>query len=229
MDRLLIVTILLFLGFGCTTHKPIPYGRYQQKAGEKAAVLFEQKEISLFSNHTFEYISWHDDISSSSYGKGSFRQSNGKLILTFDGNTPPLPEVQIREAASGIDSLTFSFHFYSSSDSGRKSIPGVNVMVYNSMMEILKGTTSNPDGRAEIKVARNATPTQVRVSYIGFRNLEFRIPEGNMEASVWMQPAFGRVYKAGEQFEFQILKVGKDKIRLKRGQGKFVLSRISNK
>lgn len=197
----LIICCLVIVSFSACSYDLTAPATYQEK--------FEKREIpqvfevyNFQTNNQFKYKLFHDDLNSSKYGYGHYQIENRELILNF--SSQPMDTLNSAIKIKEINKTDTSFiqlkvHTISSQE---RNLLGVNVYIQKPAI----GATTNQDGYAELKIAKNELPATLVISRLDYQNLKYEVDtDHNLSIKAKLAP---------QNFGFQIKgEVWKKKIK----------------
>jgi hypothetical protein len=149
---------------------------YVQKHG-KNEVPQVSEGYKFKKENKFEYIFWSDDLGSMKYGVGNFKVKQHQLLLEFTDE--PLPRLKSALTSKKITSTDLTQNIYQvhvKTDTGT-NLPGVNILLISVNNNILTGTATDSSGMAKLVLAKESIPNLLKVSFIGFEDLIFKIDQ----------------------------------------------------
>ena len=185
-----LILIGLFFLAGCAKNSLLP-GTYVEKP-DKNLAKFVTEEYQFKKANKFAYTFSSDDLGSSKYGIGNFKIDNQQLLLDFTDEpwTRPTSTLESREITPP-DSSRNLYQVQVKTVSGIM-LPGVTILVTNVNNDIIAGTATDKNGKAELSVSKKSNPAQLKNSYIGYEDIRYELaPNKSLSVQVSLAETYG--------------------------------------
>lgn len=216
---------LLLAGLAACAPGRLPSGTYVQ-AHRSGVIALEGRTLCLADDHTFAYVFWSDDLSSSRYGAGTYQLAGRRLRLIFAASLPVAASAQVQALATAPDNLVLAFEVRGRSAAGRAvALPYAVVTAYDKANKLLTGASTDAQGRAKLRLPRGAQPQLLRAEGLGFVTWNQACAIGSATYQVVLPPNEGRSYAPGTTKEFRVRRASSQRLLLRQGAAQLAFER----
>jgi hypothetical protein len=193
----------------------LPFIAFGQLSGEYCHNFgFGAECINFLKHNKFEYSS--TGCTGNDLGIGVYEIKRGTLTLYFQTDSSKLekgPEI-MPNPEDYPDSIAVKLALFDIES--KEPIPFATIRFKNSDDRLVLETSTDLEGRSDLKLPKSADKYICSVSSTGYRNYSF-IVEGDKSITVnlSMSSGFDRYYGTGDNKVFKIIKLGRKRIALK--------------
>lgn len=201
--------ILLLLLFPCLVQ-----GQKQPLQGRfypiKQDIGFEN-ELFAFEGKSFHLTVRH--CQGKNIGQGKYQLEGDTLVLIFADYPTEKEYTLISSKKTTADSATIRFTIKSQDDNS--PLPGANVVVKDVVYSKVRGTITDQNGEASLKIGRNETNKIIHADFIGFVPVEIPLDLSlgdDQQYNIW----FGSIhyYQKGEVLKYRIKKLSNSRFEI---------------
>lgn len=208
---------ILFILFSFTS-----FGQEKLKGTYCSPADFVGYCLTFKNDSLFEYSSW--SCLSSEKGNGTYKQDKNKLTLNFISDDTLKNSFAIKETnCNTTDSITLTFLIIDKETN--EALPFANIWLTGLPNET-KGTLTDINGNASIKVKSPKKEFEINISYVGYKRSSYKINADNCkDIKVYLANSFNNFVENGTKWEYKIKKTDPNKLTLRQDKFDIILTR----